>query len=1132
MKTCGKILLVMQFVAMASALGQSKLPLLNDGSVPLWLTNGPFEVETTGFGDLSDKQVIDEVNLNAGYNTPEKNPSLKDGSSRWNYLSTDENGFADVKEYYSWKSLTGAEKIWYEKIVYAYADIYSDKEQSAVLKFGGNTVISIRLNGETVYQSLQTVNARKDEFSKAVTLKKGENRLLVKVANSHRNHAVSFFIPVNYEWGFYLRLTADGNESPKDVSVVVNNPENKIAFNIIPTYFYKKINGVLSQKYLLEINSGLNGKTDAELSFRINNNDKTLHFPGLKFGLNEKEFYVPETKTPQQVHAKLKLGAVSAEENFAFRALPKYELYYMPTSHMDIGYTNPQPVVIERQLKTLNEVVEKCQKDKNFRWTIETMWLLENYRKSVSKEKFTRLIDLIKKGQVAVSPIYTNPFTGWISENEMTESFRMAQDYKEKYGISYSGAIYNDVPGQSWALPQALKKSGINLLVDGINEIFSNYKYQRSLPKVFSWQGSNSDKVTLYLTEAYTEGVRYGLEQDTSVIENRIWHTINNLTEREYPFNKILVTGSFSDNSGIAGNQYNNALKWNSTYEYPKFIVSTLNEFSKALSKENLASLETIKGDWTSDWDILNQGETKRMLKYRRVQNELPSAEVMASVSQMENPGASFSQDINSIYSDMLSFSGHGSGLEYGFGTREENIITDRFREGYVESSFLKTQELLERSTYRLTTKKESFDSQGIIVFNTLSWNRSMPVEVQFLETDMNNYSVIDLSDNSKVNSFKKGDRLYFMANDVPGIGYKQYELVNSSEKYPTVSRDNGTIENEYYKISVFQNELSIIDKTSGRNILLSDSAIKTFIPVRKVSQTDNDFKSLEGTLRPDNTEKNNVYEELTASYADGVFKAIKFRLWKNLNRIDLNVSLNLEGLKETGKAEEYGLPFVLNIPDSKVRFESLGGLASPEDRFSSVGHTYFAVRRAININGNNDNYVIASPDCRIFTLDTTGGRSILIANVLNNFPKSWNRNEDKTGTAEFNFSISKVNDNNDVTRFGYEASTEPVVRRSWYRKNEPVKQYVKLSNPAVKLISFRPVGENTEAYELIFQNSSPEKDESLTVSSEELFTSAKVTEVNFMGEKIKNIPVSDKSIKLDFSPNSINKLTVQKLHN
>ncbi|MCK7528640.1 MAG: hypothetical protein MZV64_69340 [Ignavibacteriales bacterium] len=126
------------------------------------------------------------------------------------------------------------------------------------------------------------------------------------------------------------------------------------------------------------------------------------------------------------------------------------------------------------------KLLEMCKEHPDFHWTIETVWQLEAYEKLRTAEKFNELIALIKEGRVAVSPIYTNPFTGFVSEEEMLRSFDKALEYKDKYGITFSGAVYNDVPGQAWFLPQVLSKLGVKFIAEGINEVYGDYKLQRT----------------------------------------------------------------------------------------------------------------------------------------------------------------------------------------------------------------------------------------------------------------------------------------------------------------------------------------------------------------------------------------------------------------------------------------------------------------------------------------------------------------------------------------------------------------------------------------------------------------------------------------------------------------------------
>lgn len=1171
-----KTILLAILALSATALRGQELPLAADGTIPFWLTNGPFETRTIGFGDLSADGAIDEAAAQPRLGDRTINASSPQGETPWRGLSAGPEGYTDLLAFYGWQTLATTEKIWYARIIYAYAEIRSPQEQQATLHFGGNTITGITLNGAPLYESLHEVNSVRDNFSRPVLLRQGVNRLLLRIATTHRSHATAFWDPLRFEWGFYCRLTSPANQPPAGLSLHLARQPLKADFVLTSTFFYREREGRMRQKYLLEITAPLPGLPEAR--FALPGLGEELALGSIAAGTTMHELWLPEPARPQQTRAVLAWQGRRLEKRVELRALPKYELYFMPLTHMDIGYTNPQPVVIERQLQTLDQVMEKCRADSAFRWTIETMWLLENYRQSRRAAAFDELLGLIKAGRIAVSPLSTNPYTGWVSEAEMAAAFRLAREYRQRYGLTFHTAVYNDVPGQSWALPQYLRQAGVQVLVDGINELFADYKFQKSLPKAFYWAGASPDTVLLYLTEAYVEGARYGLERDTTAISRRIWHRLNNLQRRGYPWTKILISGAFSDNSGIALNQYDNARRWNEHYAWPRFVIATLDDFGRALTAEiaatpaaGRAALPVIRGDWTSDWDILYQGETKRMIRYREVQNLLPGTEILTAIAAALQPLATTGAvEIDAIYASLLNFSGHGSGLEYGLGSREENLYTDAVREEYVDEAALRRRALAERALYRIAAPKESFDSQGVLVFNTLAWDRDLVVEIDFPVTDQTAYEVMDLAAGRKIPAHRQGERLTFIAAGVPGIGSKQFELVTpaaapagmdvqagaASPAPAGTARlapakepgDSATIENRFYQVRISGGELQILDRRSGLPLLDPEAALPSFTPLRKRFQLGEDFLPVARPAAPPQVAVNPVWQEMSIRYDHPLFRTIRFRLWHEIDRIDIALEADLGGLDKTAHTEEYGLPFAFNPRGGEIRPETLGGLTGLADRFPGVGHNYFAIRRAIAVTAGPRTLLLASPDCRIFALDTLKGATTVIANLVNNFPDAWNRNEDTSGQVTFRFFLAVDGTTAaDAAAFGWEAATAPLLRKSWFTRAEPLRRYLTNSNPRIKVLSLRPSAEESGRWELLLQNSEPASRQEVTLTSALFFSAARVQRLNLLGQPASwpteqpgrglagtsngsgesAIPVRDATIFLSLAPNEIVRLEV-----
>jgi hypothetical protein len=561
------------FASAQTGEGFIKVDLAQNGSIPLWLVNGPFEQGTTGFGVPSDTDNIDEKNNEPFFGKIETSETVAGNDAAWILQSINENNFLDLNSTLDWR-YPGAivEKEWMAKAGYAFTNIYSEEAQNVKLLFGSNSAAKILLNGEQIYKFDNTRNALADQDTIVLNLNSGLNKLLIKTGNSHQNFTISFFTVIKYEWGFYSRLIDEAGNKPEGITVYLPDKDIKLYSRIESTFYFKNINSKLHQRFDLFLNSPYTDIYNGEVRLTGENFKETIQVGNIRPGLNRFELYLPSIDIETEIDAQIFIYGDTFDTQFVLHPQDKYELHLMLLTHMDIGYTDIQPIVIEKHLNVLDDVIEMCEKDENFKWTIETTWMLQQYQLARSPNTFNKLIELVNKGRISVSPVYTNPFTGWISKEEMVRSFDVAEYYSENYNINYSGAVFNDTPGGSFMLPSTLNKVGAGFLANGINEIYTDYTLQRNLPKAFIWEGSDGSKIISYRNETYIEGKSYGLTHDNYVIEHRLWSRLNKLKATNNDFNPILLNTAFTDNAGIALGQYQAALKWNEEYAYPKFV--------------------------------------------------------------------------------------------------------------------------------------------------------------------------------------------------------------------------------------------------------------------------------------------------------------------------------------------------------------------------------------------------------------------------------------------------------------------------------------------------------------------------------------------------------------------------------
>ena len=1117
------------------------VPISKDGIITSWLVAGPFEQPTFGFGNPADADKIGEKTIEPYGGKIEHHAMTASGNVKWETVNVDNKSFLDFNNSIGWY-LPGkrVEKIWLAKAGYASTYISSPKKQKAKLLLGSNSSVIVFLNHQKIYSLNRNRNAIPDLDTISINLSKGRNILLIKVGNSNSNLTFGFFGELKWQWGFYARLLSENNSPLTNCSVVIPTKNTRDNFNVVSTFYFKKLEGKLKQRIDINIFSNSSHTEKGKITFKLNGKLFTFQLDNILFGNSRHQIYLPQINENTNAVCNLKIGDKTINKKVKLFHQRHYKLHLVLLAHTDIGYTNPQPIVKEIHVNNIDSVLTLCDTYPDFKWTLETLWQLRQYEQSRPKKIFMKVIDYIKTGRISVSPIYSNPFTGRISEEEMIQSLALAEKYKKEYGIKFNAAVYDDVPGESWFLPEVLKKSGVKFLANGINEVYNNYKLQKNLPKAFNWVGPDGSRVLAYRDEAYNEGRSYGLEKGNKAIEDRLWNRINKLKAWGYPYDMILLISAYMDNNGIATDQYHAAKKWNKEYAYPKFVISNLSEFADEFVKKYENKVPNLKGDMTSPWDITSQGEFVRNKKTRWVQHQLLSTEKLSAINWMlDQKQTPFTNEVFHTYQSLLEFDGHGSGLEYGYGSPEANKITMDFRGQDVNDAYFNTKELLERSIYRKTKPEESLVAEGVYVFNSLSWKRTSPIRIEFPANQTQQYEVIDLVNNKVVPSYRKGYKLYFIADSLPEMGFRKYKLSPIAKPAQAVDNDlrlsNNSIENKYYKISFNKVDgkiTSIVDKKNEKELLNSDSELPFNVPLVEIFQN---HKTFEPFLKK-NAEIKIIDERpvriiLEVDLKDILFEKEKYILWSNIDRVDTHCLINLEALKSPKKYEEFGLAFPFNIKNHSNRVELLGGFANPQkDILPGVDTSAFSIRRSVAQFNNENSVSWTCVDNRVIRLRKIKGdnKGVLISNVVNDFPKNWNRNEVNKGKLLLRFSFTEQPGSFNpsfTSRFGWDLNTQPVVRKSWYRSKPQQGSYINISNQNILLLNMISVPEENSVL-LRLQNVNNQKNESANISST-LFRKHKILLSDFFGNNTKEVNLKNDSFKISLNPNEVSTIKI-----
>ena len=155
-----------------------------------WLILGPFDnTKGVGYDTVYIAEDATQIDTTAEYDGV-------NGQVSWQ-KSTDDtlNGYIDLGQDVNWR------------VAYAFVTVTLPDEREAQIHFDSDDQGKVFLNGKQIFTNTGAHSVRIDRYTTPVTLKSGENSILVKVCNEE------------VKWEFYLRITDPGGKPFTDLKI-------------------------------------------------------------------------------------------------------------------------------------------------------------------------------------------------------------------------------------------------------------------------------------------------------------------------------------------------------------------------------------------------------------------------------------------------------------------------------------------------------------------------------------------------------------------------------------------------------------------------------------------------------------------------------------------------------------------------------------------------------------------------------------------------------------------------------------------------------------------------------------------------------------------------------------------------
>ena len=295
--------------AMNMAADWESFPLRPNGTIPVWTVAGPLANKTSGAIHENCRGYFKDYLTSVG-GERQVEPSegdiieFDDGRVSWKSAFSDTSGLLDYVDIFDVDEQTPA-------VAYAFCQLVSNKSQEVKLRIRSDDGVRVWLNTDLIHDHHIARGVDEGEDVVTASLKKGSNRLLVKVDQG------------NGGWGLLLRLLGPDDKSITGISskVAISTPlvGKIISADFVASSVVAKTSDGPRQTITADIVSGGLKNVTCQITKDERPSPQTFHLGDLPVGKHRLELMTPvisETGTAQVVLR-------SSSDQKAFKILPK-----------------------------------------------------------------------------------------------------------------------------------------------------------------------------------------------------------------------------------------------------------------------------------------------------------------------------------------------------------------------------------------------------------------------------------------------------------------------------------------------------------------------------------------------------------------------------------------------------------------------------------------------------------------------------------------------------------------------------------------------------------------------------------------------------------------------------------------
>ena len=630
------------------------------------------------------------------------------------------------------------------------------------------------------------------------------------------------------------------------------------------------------------------------------------------------------------------------------------DLWLLPHSHVDIGYTHRQDDVIDIQITNLETGLRLAQASAanppglRFKWNPEAVWSLDHFLQRATPEKREEFIQAVRRGDVEVDALYGNMLTGLCRPEELAQCLAIGARVSNLTGVPLETAAICDVPGYTWGIVPMMAQAGVKYFAIGPNYGDRVGTIHQWDDKPFYWKSqAGRERVLCWVVDNY---------HHNGSLEESVLGQIARLERTEFPYDTSFLfwvggwPGGGVDNAPPDEQTVAKALAWNAKYAAPRIRIGLAREFFRDFEGKYGARLPEFAGDLTPYWEDGAGSTARETALNRHTGDRLAQA---ATVFALRDPRAYPAAKFEAAWKNALLYSEHTWGAHCSISKPDDAFTLDQWK---VKGAFAVDADRESRELLGAALPAPKAGGE-IDVYNTTQWKRT---DLAVVPRELGGESVLDERGRPVPSQRLASGELAFLAKDVPPFGARRYRLGNQ----PAVAKGSAKVSGLILQNSLVRAEVDPVSGAvkslrlaGGKHEYVDAKAPVGLNDYRYVLGSNSDKAQSNGPVRIAVLENGPLVVSLRIeSDAPGCNRLVReVRVVDGLDRVEL---VNRVDRKSVREKDGVHFGFGFQVPAGTVRMETPWAVVRPNlDQLPGSCRNWFTVQRWVDI---------SNPDCGI----------------------------------------------------------------------------------------------------------------------------------------------------------------------